>query len=147
MDVNHRGLVNDQQVDAKRIVLVADKAPLFGAEFEQPVIVSAGRPVALPSACRASCRGGQHNLQALLFEDREEALDDGRLARSGPPVTTNALAVAAARTASRWSSESRIFWVRSIHSMAFSAWIETSPRGVRNRRFSSWSPAMLGGPK
>ncbi len=83
-DIDHRGLVDDQQVAVERVVAVALEAAALGVDLEQPVDglgLEAGR---LGHALGGAAGGrAEQELHALGREDPQDRVDDGGLADAG----------------------------------------------------------------
>ena len=84
-DIDHRGLVDDQQVAVERVVGVALEAAALGVDLEQPVDGLGLEPGRLGHALGgAAGRGAQQQLHALCREDAQDRLDDRGLADARP---------------------------------------------------------------
>ncbi len=82
--VEHRRLVDDQQVDLERAVGAAAEAPLVRPPLEQPVQRRRRRAGRLRQALRrAARRRGQRDAQPLARQDRHHAAHDRGLADAG----------------------------------------------------------------
>ena len=84
-DVDHGGLVDDQEVAVEGVALVALEAAGLGIDFEQPMNRPGlesrrfGHPLG-----RAPGRGAEQHLDALDPENAQDRLDDGGLADARP---------------------------------------------------------------
>jgi len=84
-DVDHRGLVGDQEVAVERVAFVALEAAGPGIDFEQPVDGSGldprrfGHPLG-----GATRRGAEQHLYALHGKNAQDRVDDGGFADPGP---------------------------------------------------------------
>ena len=82
--VDHRGLVDDEQVAVQRVLLVAPEAAVHGIGFQQPMDrlrLAAGalrQPLRRPAG-----RRGQRDVDALDHQDLQDRVDQRRLADAG----------------------------------------------------------------
>ena len=84
-DVDHRGLVDDQQVAVERVVAAALEAAALGVDLEQPVDGLGLEPGRFGHALGgAAGRGAQQQAHALGGEDAQDRVDDGGLAHARP---------------------------------------------------------------
>lgn len=84
-DIDHRALVNDQQVAVEGVLLVALEPERLGVELQEAM-----DGLGLHSRCLGHAlggsprRGAQEEIDGLGRQDTQYGIDDGRLADSGP---------------------------------------------------------------
>src|ERR1700720_4396273 len=84
-DVDHGGLVDDQQIAFERVVAVPFEPAAFRVHLEQPVNGFGLEPGGFGHALGGTARRGtQQQAHALGGEDAQDRVDDGRLAYPGP---------------------------------------------------------------
>src|SRR5262245_34063065 len=120
-DVDHRGLVDHQQVAIERIVVAAFEAATPGVNLQEPVDGLGIEPVASLMRLAARPVGAQSkSLTPLAARMRRIALTMVVLPTPGPPVMTRTLDMSASRIAATWLS-ARIIPMRfSTHGNALS---------------------------
>jgi hypothetical protein len=109
-DIDHRGLVDDQQIAIERLLLVASEAAGSGIGFEQAMDRLRLEPVLSDRRLAAGPVGAQSAI-STVFASRILRMELTRvvLPTPGPPVITSTLEARAMRTASRWLSASASF--------------------------------------
>ena len=82
-DVDHRGLVDDQQIAVERIVGVAFEAAALGVDLEQPVDGLGLEPGRLGHALGGPAGGrAEQQVDALCGQNAQDRVDDRRLAHA-----------------------------------------------------------------
>ena len=121
--IDHRGLVDDEQVAVERVILIAPEAAVLRIDLQQPM--DGLRLAAGALATAASPRGrsapparSRRPWRARIFRIE---LTSVVLPTPGPPVMTRTFDRRASRTASRWLSASVMPALASTHGMAFAA--------------------------